>query len=83
MCLGTYTSQYPRLLQVESSIDGQGWATVWAGRTGLAAYDAAVSHPHEVPILLPVNREARFLRLRQTADEQTRGWTIVELRVFG
>jgi F5/8 type C domain len=83
MCLGTYTSQYPRLLQVELSIDGQGWATVWTGRTGLAAYDAAVSNPHEVPILLSVNREARFLRLRQTADEQTRGWTIVELRVFG
>lgn len=83
MCFGTYTSQYPRMLLVESSIDGRIWTPVWSGRTALAAYDAAVRDPHEVPISIPVGRRTRLLRLRQTAHEQTHGWTIVELRVFG
>lgn len=83
LCLGTYTSQYPRILRVESSIDGQSWTPVWSGRPALMAYDAAVSNPREVPIVIPVGRPARLVRLQQTAREQTHGWTIVELRVFG
>ena len=83
LCIGTYTSQYPRSLVVESSVDGTTWTLVWSGRTALAAYRAAIADPRAVPIAVPINRQARLLRLRQTADEPTRGWTIVELRILG
>jgi hypothetical protein len=83
LCLGAYPGQYPRVLVVESSADGIGWAPVSNGGTALETYDAAVRSPREVPITLPVHRDGiRFLRLRQTATD-TRGWTIVELRVIG
>jgi hypothetical protein len=80
--LGTYTSQYPRSLVVETSEDRTTWTTAWAGRTALMAYDGAISDPRAVPLAIPLNRRARWLRLRQTAAEATRGWTIVEARVL-
>ena len=82
LCLGGYSSQYPRSLVVETSADGSSWSTAWSGRPALAVYDAALSDPRSVPIPLPIDREARLIRLRQTADEGTRGWTIVELKVL-
>jgi len=80
--LGTYTSQYPRSLVVEASEDGTSWTTAWSGRTALMAYDAAISDPRAVPLAIPLNRRARWLRVRQTAAETTRGWTIVEAQVL-
>jgi hypothetical protein len=83
LCLGAYPGQYPRVLVVESSVDGVGWAPVSNGGTALETYDAAVRAPREVPVTLPVHREGvRFLRLRQTGTDP-RGWTIVELRIIG
>jgi hypothetical protein len=82
LCLGTYASQYPRALVAEASLDGQSWTEVWAGRTALATYDAAVTNPRAIPIPLRIRRAARFLRLRQVANDPTRVWTIVELRVL-
>jgi hypothetical protein len=82
LCLGTYSSQYPRSLAAETSTDGVVWSTAWSGRTALATYVAAVANPRVVPIPIPIDRDARWLRLRQVAREDTRGWTIVELRVL-
>jgi hypothetical protein len=82
LCLGSYTSQYPRVLAVDASDDGSRWVTVWTGRTALIAYDGAIADPLAVPLAVPVNARARWLRVRQTAAEATRGWTIVEVRVL-
>jgi hypothetical protein len=82
LCLGTYASQYPRSLVAEASLDGRSWATVWSGQTALMTYDAAIAHPRAIPIPLRIQRSARFLRFRQVANEPTRVWTIVELRVL-
>jgi F5/8 type C domain len=82
MCLGTYASQYPRSLTVDTSMDGVTWATAWSGRTALPAYDAAVSDPRVIPIPLAIQRAARFVRLHQTSVEPAHSWTIVELRVL-
>jgi hypothetical protein len=84
LCLGAYAGQFPRQLQIEASTDGTLWSPVSAGGTALETYDAAIRSPREVPITLPVQREAvRFLRLRQTGSDPHAGWTIVELRVIG
>jgi hypothetical protein len=82
LCLGSYTSQYPRVLAVDASDDGVTWAQVWSGRTALIAYDAAIADPLAVPLAVPLNGRTRWLRVRQTAAEATRGWTIVEARVM-
>jgi hypothetical protein len=83
LCLGSYTSQYPRDIVVESSEDGVSWVRAWSGRTALLAYDAAVVDPRAVPLAVPARCRARWVRVRQTATEATRGWTIVEVRVMG
>lgn len=84
LCLGTYASQYPRGLAVDVSSDARTWTQVWAGGTALAAYDAALRSPREVPVTIPIGRDAvTFVRLRQTGRDPFRGWTIVELRVIG
>jgi hypothetical protein len=83
LCLGAYPGQYPRVLVVESSADGLVWSQVSNGGTALETYDAAVRAPREVPLTLSVGRAGvRYLRLRQTGTD-SRGWTIVELRVIG
>ncbi len=83
LCLGTYTSQYPRDLSVDISSDGVTWSTRWSGRTAMLAYAGALADPRAVPVAISIERDARFLRFRQTSAEETRGWTIVELLVLG
>ena len=84
LCLGTYAGQYPRLLELEVSMDSVAWSTVYTGGTALETYDAALRSPREVPVTLPVQRDGvKFLRLRQLGRDARRGWTIVELRVIG
>jgi hypothetical protein len=84
LCLGTYAGQYPRGLEIAVSADAESWTTISAGGTALATYDAAIRSPREVPITLPIQRNGvKYLRLRQTGREPSRGWTIVELRVLG
>jgi hypothetical protein len=46
------------------------------------AYDGAIRDPRAVPLAIPLNCRARWLRVRQTAAEATRGWTIVEAQVL-
>jgi len=82
MCLGTYASQYPRMLVADVSADGAAWRTAASGSTVLATYDAALQSPREVPVAIPIEQErVRFIRLRQTAQD-AHGWSIVELRVI-
>jgi hypothetical protein len=76
LCLGTYASQYPRNLVVDISLDGTTWTTAWSGPTAMLAYEGALADPRAVPIAIALSRDARFVRLRQTAAEDTRGWTI-------
>jgi hypothetical protein len=84
LCLGTYAAQYPRGLDVEVSTDGVMWTRVYSGGTALETYDAALRSPREVPITIPIDRGGvKYLKLRQTAREPQRGWTIVEVRVIG
>jgi hypothetical protein len=83
LCQGTYASQYPRNLVVDVSIDGRTWMLAWSGRTAMLTFEGALADPRAVPIGISIERDARFVRLRQTGAEETRGWTIVELLVLG
>lgn len=82
MSLGVYASQYPRVLQVSTSMDGAHWETAWVDDTALATYDAAVRSPRQLPVTVPLpRREARYIRLSQIGNDPDRGWSIVELGV--
>jgi hypothetical protein len=84
MLLGGYVADFPRVLHVETSADGQQWREAWAGGTALMAFSAAIDDP--LDITLPFSfepRGARFIRLTQTAQERTYYWSIAELRVKG
>jgi len=81
MCLGSYPSQYPRMLYADVSADGASWRTAASGNPVLATYDGALQSPREVPVTIPIDRTGvRFVRLRQTQASSS-GWSIVELRV--
>jgi hypothetical protein len=65
-------------------VDGSSWTTAWEGATALIAYSAALAQPLDVPLRLPFEaRPARYVRLRQTAKDDTYYWSIAELRVYG
>ena len=82
--LGGYVADFPRLLQVETSIDGQQWSEAWAGGTGLMAFSAAIDDPLDITLPFAFDpRPARFIRMTQQARERTYYWSIAELRVKG
>ena len=83
LSLGIYASQYPRALEVSASGDGVTWRTIATSDPALTAYDAALRDPRAVPLAFPLDGEpARFIRLRQTAHDPSRRWSIVELMVL-
>ena len=82
MMLGRYASQYPRLLDVSISRDGNQWERAWRGDTALETYDAAIRSPRDLPVTIPLTKhEARYVRLSQIGDDAGRGWSIVELEI--
>jgi len=82
MALGQQAGDFPGLLRVDVSADGVSWDTVSSGSVALATYYAALRHPKEVPVVLPIARDGvRFIRLEQTATSK-RSWSIAELRVL-
>jgi hypothetical protein len=81
--LGPFSADAPRVLRIESSIDGMDWQTVWSGSTGAEAVRAALEEPARVELVLPFAPvRARYLRLTQTGDATIWYWSIAELTVF-
>ncbi len=79
--LGPYARDFPRRLQVQVSVDGQTWTTVWAGSTAGAALLAAVRAPRAADMRLAfAPHDARFIRLQQLATHQNM-WRVAELQV--
>jgi hypothetical protein len=82
MEIGSFTTDFPKRMQVDVSADGVAWETAWTGSPALNAYYGAVRHPRELPVVLPLNREGvRFIRLRQLETGKF-NWSILELSVL-
>jgi F5/8 type C domain len=80
--LGGFATDFPKRLQIDVSVDGIAWETAWTGSTALNAYYAAIRHPREMPMVLPLNRDrVRFIRLRQVEFDKY-DWSIPELHVL-
>ena len=81
--LGPYTTDYPRVLSIDVSEDGQGWTEVWRGPTAAMSLVASVHDPKESAVRFPVGRTARWLRVRQLGQHHEYLWSVTELKVLG
>jgi hypothetical protein len=79
--LGEYARDFPRLLAIETSVDGAAWTEVWRGGTVGQAVLAAIHEPRHAHMRFAFPAvPARFVRLRQLAHHRNL-WRIAELRV--
>jgi hypothetical protein len=84
MTIGNHSSDFPRLLVIDTSRDGHTWSTGWRGSTAVAAFAGAVRHPMDSPLTFALPHvPARLVRLRQLGQDPEFYWTIFELRVYG
>jgi len=78
--LGSQAEDYPRHLQVEVSRDGRDWAGTFDGSTSGQALDAALAHPLDARIELPLpGGPVRFVRLRLVRTRPEERWVLAEL----
>ena len=79
--LGERARDFPRLLAIDVSVDGETWDEVWEGPTAARAFLAAARAPrHAVLRFALTPRPARFIRLRQLASDKS-PWSIAGLDV--
>lgn len=82
--LGVGFVSYPRLLRVDTSLDGETWTTEFRGPTAGAALLGCVEAPLGVPVRLafpPVR--ARYVRLAQVGQTALEHWAVAELELRG
>ncbi|MGE3518305.1 MAG: discoidin domain-containing protein, partial [Vicinamibacterales bacterium] len=80
--MGAFSFGHPRLLEVETSDDGESWTSAWSGETSVLTVRAAIQAPQVVPVTIELGRvRARYIRLRQVGYEPGIPWWIAELRV--
>ena len=81
--LGNFASDQPKQLLVETSVDGSTWVEAWNHGVRAEAFDAEIRDPLDVRILVAfAPRQARYVRLRQTARDDTWYWSIAEVEVW-
>jgi hypothetical protein len=78
---GSGNMDFPRLLHVDVSLDGDDWNTVWQGPTEVETLNAALRDPG-VPLTVAFPEEiARYVRLRQMGTDSTFHWSLTEVAV--
>lgn len=82
--LGSVPGDYPRQLQIETSMDRQAWVLASDAPTGGAAVLAFLRNPADgrMRFRLP-GSEAMFIRLRQTGSDANDYWSVAELEIIG
>ena len=84
LSLGAFSIDYPRLLAVELSEDGQTWQERWKGPTAGLALSALLHNADGAPIVVSwPTAVARFIRLRELAADPRFYWSVAEVAVFG
>ena len=83
MRLGSHRMDFPRMLGIELSIDGQAWELVRGGPTDDEAVRASFRDPYTMPLTFDLgDRLARFVRLRQMGHDETFYWSVAEVEVI-
>ena len=81
--LGDFRTDQPRRLAVELSIDGLEWREVRNGDVRIEMLEAEIEAPLRNRVVVPfAPGQARYVRLRQTANDDVFYWSIAELEVW-
>jgi hypothetical protein len=73
---------FPRVLVIETSLDGEAWEPAWNGDVIAATIEGSLRDPLMAPTTVPfVPRRARYVRLRQTGMDEV-NWVLPELAVL-
>ena len=81
---GPRVGDVPRRLAIDCAGERDEWQACWHGSALAAAVRGALDDPRRVPMLLTIDRAGvRRLRLRETADDTDRPWSVGELVVIG
>ena len=84
LSLGRFVDQYPRELEVDTSLDGVTWTPGFRGSGAALTVTAALEHPAEITLAIGLEpRQARFIRLRATQSETFYPWLIGGVVVRG
>ena len=72
---------FPRLLAIDTSLDGQQFHEAWQGGGAPPAFLAIVKSPRNAWLRLPIPpQDARFVRIRQLREDAI-GWFVPELEI--
>jgi hypothetical protein len=81
--LGNYYREFPRMLAVETSLDGDAWEPAWSGDVIAATIEGSLADPLTAPATVWfAPRRARYVRLRQTGRDDDTYWSLAELAVL-
>jgi hypothetical protein len=81
--LGEFRSDQPRRLLVDISRDGVEWQEAWNGDVRTETLEAEMVDPLKNRLVVPLGRRsARYVRLRQMAQDEVFYWSIAELEVW-
>ena len=81
--LGESYREFPRVLVVETSLDGRTWEPAWDRDVLAATIGGALLDPLAAPATVPfAPRPARYVRLRQTGKDNDVVWAMPELEIL-
>jgi hypothetical protein len=81
--MGEAYREFPRVLVVETSVDGDTWDPAWNGDVIAPTIEGNLFDPLMAPTTLSFPpRRARYVRLRQTGKDDV-NWSLTELSILG
>ena len=81
--LGTFATDFPRQLRIETSTDAVTWDVAWEGGVLPALMEASLRDSEANRLVLAfAPRQARYVRLRLMSDDKVWYWSIAELEVW-
>jgi hypothetical protein len=84
LLIAAFVADFPRQLSIDTSADGATWSPAWRGNSPLIALSAALEDPLNIPMPFPFGeRQARYVRFTQLANEDIYYWSVAELKVIG
>src|SRR4029453_1786795 len=80
--MGDSYREFPRVLVIETSVDGNTWQSAWNRDVIAATIEGALLDPRTAPTTVPfAPRPARYVRLRQTRQDDVL-WAMPELKIL-